>query len=218
MAAADASAMPSTLTPSAGAAGASQQRRSVFRPCIDLHDGQVKQIVGGTLTDSSSGPTTNFVSTMGAGEYAAMQVLPLPAYSSIHRINSTCLSLPNVALLAVFGCRLHTHGHFFYSFFFVARSVFFFFFFFFCLAIRMHVHAHVWALGGRNVRHSTDGLVVDHVIILSQLSTSLLDGNVFSLTHPPTSTIHLATTSFLPGHSTPIPPTHSPIQLSIPHI
>lgn len=32
-----------------------------FRPCIDLHDGKVKQIVGGTLTSTLSGvPVTNF--------------------------------------------------------------------------------------------------------------------------------------------------------------
>ncbi|MCP5536192.1 MAG: phosphoribosylformimino-5-aminoimidazole carboxamide ribotide isomerase [Akkermansiaceae bacterium] len=33
-----------------------------FRPCIDLHAGQVKQIVGGTLLDSGEGPKENFVS------------------------------------------------------------------------------------------------------------------------------------------------------------
>ena len=33
-----------------------------FRPCIDLHDGKVKQIVGGTLTDDGVGPKENFVS------------------------------------------------------------------------------------------------------------------------------------------------------------
>lgn len=33
-----------------------------FRPCIDLHQGQVKQIVGGTLRDDGPGPTENFVS------------------------------------------------------------------------------------------------------------------------------------------------------------
>lgn len=33
-----------------------------FRPCIDLHEGKVKQIVGGTLRDDGSGPTENFVS------------------------------------------------------------------------------------------------------------------------------------------------------------
>ena len=32
-----------------------------FRPCIDLHDGRVKQIVGGTLTDQGAGPVENFV-------------------------------------------------------------------------------------------------------------------------------------------------------------
>lgn len=33
-----------------------------FRPCIDLHNGVVKQIVGGTLTDSEDSLKTNFVS------------------------------------------------------------------------------------------------------------------------------------------------------------
>ncbi|KKF95596.1 1-(5-phosphoribosyl)-5-[(5-phosphoribosylamino)methylideneamino] imidazole-4-carboxamide isomerase [Ceratocystis fimbriata CBS 114723] len=33
-----------------------------FRPCIDLHAGQVKQIVGGTLDSSTSSLQTNFVS------------------------------------------------------------------------------------------------------------------------------------------------------------
>ncbi|KAH9834956.1 Phosphoribosylformimino-5-aminoimidazole carboxamide ribotide isomerase [Rhodofomes roseus] len=38
------------------------RRRSLFRPCIDLHNGQVKQIVGGTLSDSDpSTLRTNFV-------------------------------------------------------------------------------------------------------------------------------------------------------------
>lgn len=34
----------------------------MFRPCIDLHDGQVKQIVGGSLTDNPATLRTNFVS------------------------------------------------------------------------------------------------------------------------------------------------------------
>lgn len=37
-------------------------KRASFRPCIDLHNGCVKQIVGGTLADSGSGLRTNFVS------------------------------------------------------------------------------------------------------------------------------------------------------------
>ena len=37
-------------------------RKSLFRPCIDLHDGQVKQIVGGTLSDTDASTLrTNFV-------------------------------------------------------------------------------------------------------------------------------------------------------------
>lgn len=33
-----------------------------FRPCIDLHEGKVKQIVGGSLRDEGPGPKENFVS------------------------------------------------------------------------------------------------------------------------------------------------------------
>lgn len=43
-----------------------------FRPCIDIHDGQVKQIVGGTLDDRTDSATENFVATRNAGYYAAM--------------------------------------------------------------------------------------------------------------------------------------------------
>ncbi|KAK5084868.1 Enzyme that catalyzes the fourth step in the histidine pathway [Exophiala xenobiotica] len=41
-----------------------------FRPCIDLHSGQVKQIVGGTLTEKDSDLKTNYVSKHSAGYYA----------------------------------------------------------------------------------------------------------------------------------------------------
>ena len=34
----------------------------MFRPCIDLHEGKVKQIVGGSLTDDPQSLRTNFVS------------------------------------------------------------------------------------------------------------------------------------------------------------
>jgi len=39
-----------------------------FRPCIDLHQGKVKQIVGGSLNDK--GADTNFVSSYDAAHYA----------------------------------------------------------------------------------------------------------------------------------------------------
>lgn len=41
-----------------------------FRPCIDLHHGKVKQIVGGTLRDEGAGPVENFVSAQPARWYA----------------------------------------------------------------------------------------------------------------------------------------------------
>ena len=43
-----------------------------FRPCIDLHDGKVKQIVGSSLSDSGSGLKTNFETDMSAAAFAEM--------------------------------------------------------------------------------------------------------------------------------------------------
>ncbi|WCJ61021.1 phosphoribosylformimino-5-aminoimidazole carboxamide ribotide isomerase [Fontisphaera persica] len=44
----------------------------MFRPCIDLHEGKVKQIVGGTLQEGGAGLRTNFVSERPASWYAAL--------------------------------------------------------------------------------------------------------------------------------------------------
>lgn len=43
-----------------------------FRPCIDIHNGSVKQIVGSTLSDSAEGLRENFVSSRNAAYYADM--------------------------------------------------------------------------------------------------------------------------------------------------
>ena len=43
-----------------------------FRPCIDLHAGSVKQIVGGTLTTTDNDLKTNYVSELPAGHYAKL--------------------------------------------------------------------------------------------------------------------------------------------------
>ncbi len=43
-----------------------------FRPCIDLKDGKVVQIVGGTLTDSGEGVVTNFTSVQSAADFAKL--------------------------------------------------------------------------------------------------------------------------------------------------
>lgn len=41
-----------------------------FRPCIDLHNGKVKQIIGGSLRDDGLGLQTNFESTESASFFA----------------------------------------------------------------------------------------------------------------------------------------------------
>ena len=41
-----------------------------FRPCIDLHEGAVKQIVGSTLREGSDQPVVNFTSDRSPGWYA----------------------------------------------------------------------------------------------------------------------------------------------------
>lgn len=43
-----------------------------FRPCIDIHNGQVKQIVGGTLTDENDQAKENFVAARDADYYAKL--------------------------------------------------------------------------------------------------------------------------------------------------
>lgn len=42
-----------------------------FRPCIDIHNGKVKQIVGGSLRDEGDAAKENFVAEQDAGFYAA---------------------------------------------------------------------------------------------------------------------------------------------------
>lgn len=43
-----------------------------FRPCIDLHAGQVKQIVGGTLSTNDSELKTNYISENPAAYFATL--------------------------------------------------------------------------------------------------------------------------------------------------
>ena len=43
-----------------------------FRPCIDLHSGQVKQIVGATLTSESADLKTNYISKLPAAHFAKL--------------------------------------------------------------------------------------------------------------------------------------------------
>ncbi len=43
-----------------------------FRPCIDIHNGKVKQIVGATLSDQAGAAEENFVSEQDAAYYAGL--------------------------------------------------------------------------------------------------------------------------------------------------
>lgn len=43
-----------------------------FRPCIDIHNGKVKQIVGGSLTDEGNQAKENFVAEQNAAFYAKL--------------------------------------------------------------------------------------------------------------------------------------------------
>ena len=47
-------------------------RSMKFRPCIDIHNGSVKQIVGGSLKDDNNQADNNFVSEYDASYYAKM--------------------------------------------------------------------------------------------------------------------------------------------------
>ena len=43
-----------------------------FRPCIDIHNGKVKQIVGGSLKDAGDQAKENFVAEQDAAFYAKL--------------------------------------------------------------------------------------------------------------------------------------------------
>ncbi len=44
----------------------------MFRPCIDLHEGKVKQLVGGTLSDDPGRVKTNYIADQSAAWYAEL--------------------------------------------------------------------------------------------------------------------------------------------------
>ncbi len=44
----------------------------MFRPCIDIHNGKVKQIIGGTLSDNGTGIIENFISKESPAYYAKL--------------------------------------------------------------------------------------------------------------------------------------------------
>ncbi|KAK6790439.1 hypothetical protein RDI58_014239 [Solanum bulbocastanum] len=67
--------IPAMTSPPLGPQRLSVQCGVGFRPCIDIHKGKVKQIVGSTLRDSKEADTnlvTNFESDKSAAEYAKL--------------------------------------------------------------------------------------------------------------------------------------------------
>lgn len=48
------------------------KRKMRFRPCIDIHNGKVKQIIGGSLRDQKDAAAENFVAEKDAGYYAEL--------------------------------------------------------------------------------------------------------------------------------------------------
>ena len=49
-----------------------RRRKMEFRPCIDIHNGSVKQIVGGSLRDRGDEAVENYVSKQDAAFYAGL--------------------------------------------------------------------------------------------------------------------------------------------------
>jgi len=67
----------SSSSTAAAQAGGGKRRAMQFRPCIDLHKGKVKQIVGSTLSDLEKGGNakellTNFVASESPSHYAEL--------------------------------------------------------------------------------------------------------------------------------------------------
>ena len=71
-----------------------------FRPCIDLHSGQVKQIVGGTLGVQGSELKTNHISKLPAEHYARLYKEHALAGSHVIMLGSGNEDAAEEALLA----------------------------------------------------------------------------------------------------------------------
>jgi phosphoribosylformimino-5-aminoimidazole carboxamide ribotide isomerase len=70
-----------------------------FRPCIDLHEGVVKQIVGSTLIDGTA-PQTNFVATKSAAEFAELYARDGLTGGHVIMLGSGCTDAAMAALRA----------------------------------------------------------------------------------------------------------------------
>jgi phosphoribosylformimino-5-aminoimidazole carboxamide ribotide isomerase len=73
-----------------------------FRPCIDIHKGEVKQIVGSTLSegDSTGAPVENFVSSKSTAEFASMYSKDKLTGGHVIMLGEGCESVAKDALQA----------------------------------------------------------------------------------------------------------------------
>lgn len=82
-----------------------------FRPCIDIHQGQVKQIVGSTLSNDAASLETNFVATQSAADFAQMYANDdVPGGHVIRLDNSDVTKKSALAALAAYPNGLQIGG------------------------------------------------------------------------------------------------------------
>ena len=71
-----------------------------FRPCIDIHNGNVKQIVGGSLSDKNNYAVDNFVSEYDGAYYGKLyKSYGLTGGHIIIPVSYTHLTLPTMLLV-----------------------------------------------------------------------------------------------------------------------
>lgn len=75
----------------------------MFRPCIDLHEGRVKQIVGGSLSDTAGELRTNFVSDRPARWFAELYKRDGLVGGHVIQLGSGCEAEARAALAAYAG-------------------------------------------------------------------------------------------------------------------
>lgn len=82
-----------------------------FRPCIDIHQGQVKQIVGSTLNNSRAVLSTNYISNYPASYYAGLYKKDdLPGGHIIMLDNEAATKRETLLALSVFANGLQVGG------------------------------------------------------------------------------------------------------------
>ena len=64
-----------------------------FRPCIDIHNGKVKQIVGGSLKDEGNMAKTNFASDLNAAHVPFFMLYALFRYCASASANAALIMI-----------------------------------------------------------------------------------------------------------------------------